>query len=154
LKDNGDGTITDAETGLMWEKKDQSGSLHDQSNEYIWSSSGTAPDGPLFTTFLAGLNLGAGFAGHTDWRIPTIAELETIIDYTVFAHVAAPFNSACVASCSVTTCSCTAASGYWSSTSLVGSPFYAWGVIFAPNGLVLSGDKAAVGFARSVRGGF
>jgi len=32
--DNGDGTITDLKTGLMWEKKDQSGGIHDSSHGY------------------------------------------------------------------------------------------------------------------------
>lgn len=30
--DNGDGTITDNVTGLMWEKKDDSGGIHDKDN--------------------------------------------------------------------------------------------------------------------------
>jgi len=70
--DNGDGTITDRLTCLVWEKKDNAGGIHDLNNVYQWSSSGTAADGDLFTTFLAGLN-SAGFAGHHDWRIPTAA---------------------------------------------------------------------------------
>src|SRR5438309_9105764 len=35
--DNGNGTITDLNTGLMWEKKVQDGGLHDWSNKYEWS---------------------------------------------------------------------------------------------------------------------
>jgi hypothetical protein len=35
--DNGDGTITDTQTGLMWEKKDQAGGLHDVSGSYCWA---------------------------------------------------------------------------------------------------------------------
>ncbi len=70
--DDGDGTIADRQTCLVWEKKDNAGGIHDLNNVYRWSSSGSAPDGDLFTTFLAGLN-GPGFAGHHDWRIPTAA---------------------------------------------------------------------------------
>jgi hypothetical protein len=118
--DNGDGTITDSETGLMWEKKSRDGSLHDAKNAYTWALSynDPAPDGTLFTTFLSGLNE-SGFAGHTDWRIPTISELETIIDYTAIIgptggiSVPGPFNSLCVSSCPVTTCSCTTGDYYW-----------------------------------------
>src|SRR5205085_3257383 len=36
--DNGDGTITDDASGLMWEKKDNSGGIHDRDNEYTWST--------------------------------------------------------------------------------------------------------------------
>jgi uncharacterized protein DUF1566 len=32
--DNGDGTITDTRTGLIWEKKDQGGGLHDSNTRY------------------------------------------------------------------------------------------------------------------------
>lgn len=35
--DNGDGTITDCTTHLMWEKKDQAGGLHDYSTTYSWA---------------------------------------------------------------------------------------------------------------------
>jgi hypothetical protein len=34
--DNGDGTITDNNTGLMWEKKDNSGGIHDEGDNYTW----------------------------------------------------------------------------------------------------------------------
>ena len=57
--DNGDGTITDNNTGLMWEKKDDSGGIHDMDNAYTWS---TGPpwemDGTITTVFLAALNRG------------------------------------------------------------------------------------------------
>lgn len=57
---------------------------HDVLNLYPWSSTGTVPDGAAFTDFLARLNgnLPAGsacFAGHCDWRLPEISELQTIM---------------------------------------------------------------------------
>ena len=36
-QDNSDGTITDLNTGLMWEKKSDDGSLHDKDDLYSWS---------------------------------------------------------------------------------------------------------------------
>lgn len=36
--DNGDGTITDTRTGLMWEKKSDDGTIHDKDNVYSWGS--------------------------------------------------------------------------------------------------------------------
>jgi hypothetical protein len=158
-RDNGDGTITDADTGLMWEKKSSDGSLHDQSiNGWSWSVSGSAPDGTLFTAFLAGLNAGSGFAGHTDWRIPTIYELESIFDYgTSDPAVSAAFNSGCVQSCPVTTCSCTATGnggGYWSSTvvNISGAAFpnSVWIGVFV-DGSLNTEVKTANFYARAVR---
>jgi len=35
--DNGDGTITDTQTGLIWEKKDQAGGLHNVNTLFPWA---------------------------------------------------------------------------------------------------------------------
>ncbi len=44
--DNGDGTITDNNTGLMWEKKSDDGSIHDKDTTYTWDNAFpcTSPD--------------------------------------------------------------------------------------------------------------
>jgi uncharacterized protein DUF1566 len=156
FQDNGDGTITDTTTGLMWEKKDlgTGNPLHDRDTSYTWTAGTTAADGTLFTVFLPGLNAGTGFANHTDWRIPTIAELETITDYsTQIPAIAAAFNSNCSSPCTVTTCSCTVQqSDYWSSTTEVGGSGFAWDV-YTGNGSVQPGTKTSSLAARGVRGG-
>lgn len=70
--DNADGTITDTNTGLMWEKKveftavvigvdctDETGKCanpHNADNGYSWTASGTAFDGTIATIFLEQLN--------------------------------------------------------------------------------------------------
>ncbi len=87
--DNGDGTISDTTTGLMWEKKTPAGDggVHDVNNRYRWSDSEERPDGIAFTEFLIALNdaksndgetVTGCFANHCDWRLPQIDELKGI----------------------------------------------------------------------------
>jgi hypothetical protein len=108
--DNGDGTITDAVTGLMWEKLSDDGSIHDADAAYGW------PD--ALAVKLATLNTSPCFAGHCDWRVPNVNELISVIDYSTSAPAVPPaFNSACVPGCDVTACSCTRdLSFFWSSS--------------------------------------
>ena len=49
--DNGDGTITDTQTGLMWEKLRDDGSIHDKDNSYTWANA--------FAVKIAALNAAA-----------------------------------------------------------------------------------------------
>ena len=162
--DNGDGTITDNNTGLMWEKKDDSGGIHDKDNTYTWCGGSCGltfgMDGTITTTFLATLN--GGFAGYTDWRIPNVKELQGIINYERVLHsVDSTFDqSATCTGCtdvSSTTCSCTAPSNYWSSTTYGdglcrGCGLFAWFVSFA-DGSVNADGKPAAFHVRAVRGG-
>ena len=107
--DNGDGTITDARTGLMWEKLSDDDSIHDKDSTYTWAEA--------LATKVATLNGGGGFAGYTDWRVPNVNELQSIVNYgAVNPSVSPAFNTGCVPSCTVTSCSCTRSSYYWSSS--------------------------------------
>src|SRR5262249_43617125 len=147
--DNGDGTITDNNTGLMWEKQSDDGSIHDKDNAYTWADA--------VAVHIAGLNAGAGFAGHTDWRLPNVKELQSIVNYqNVNPTVSPAFNTGCVASCTVLTCSCTAAGItplYWSSTSFAVSPAaFAWSMDFS-TGIVFQNGKSDTFHVRAVRGG-
>jgi hypothetical protein len=69
--DNGDGTITDNTTGLVWEKLTDDGSIHDVNRTSNW-------DGAF--SRIATLNA-ANFAGHGDWRLPNVNELQSLVDY-------------------------------------------------------------------------
>ena len=60
--DNGDGTITDNVTGLMWgQNQSESGMMWDDAKQYCED-----------------LNLG----GHNDWRLPTLKELWSIRNFS------------------------------------------------------------------------
>lgn len=154
--DNGDGTVCDHQTGLMWEMKNASDDTpdftnpHDVDNRYTWTitsdGDNTNPDGTAFTDFLARLNGEiAGSApseqlgGHSDWRLPTSAELQTIVDCNFSPCINPVFGP-------------TTADLYWSSTSFTIPPANAWGVNFN-NGVVGGGNKDGDFHVRAVRGG-
>lgn len=61
FKDNGDGTVSDTATGLMWQQDDTSSTN--------WEDAVSTCEAT--TT-----------AGHSDWRLPDIKELQSILDYT------------------------------------------------------------------------
>ncbi|MDV7139767.1 DUF1566 domain-containing protein [Maribacter sp. TH_r10] len=60
--DNGDGTVSDHATGLMWQKADD----------------GVARDWEEALAYAENLEL----ATHSDWRLPNAKELQSIVDYT------------------------------------------------------------------------
>lgn len=145
FQDNGDGTITDANTGLMWEKKDDAGGLHDKDNVYDWA---TATGSWINDINTEG---GIGFAGRSDWRAPTVEELLSIVDYSRHDPAIDPaFNSGCAPSCTVTACSCTGAPAYWTASSTASSPgANAWNI--DKNGFVDGNPKTSMLLIRAVR---
>lgn len=74
LTDNGDGTISDNSTGLMWEKCTQG-----LSGTNCETGTATAMNFNLATSTCAAATTG----GYTDWRVPNINELGTIADFSV-----------------------------------------------------------------------
>lgn len=138
--DNGDGTITDDRLGLVWERKGDDDSSQDW---YTWAGASTAHVATLNAT---------SFAGHDDWRLPTIAELQTLIRLGPSPAVAPEFDVACVPGCTALTCSCTVASGaYWSATTLADDPALAWEAVGF--GYLSTDNKGLNWYVRAVRGG-
>ena len=67
-------------------------------NTYTWTAGGGDFDGTITTEFLAALNAGSGFAGHTDWRIPNITEIESLRNFGARIPAAfSEFNTDCAA---------------------------------------------------------
>lgn len=66
--DNGDGTVTDIATGLMWVK------------DIVAAGLGS----PLYWYDAIDACENLNYAGHNDWRLPNINELMSIIDHSKF----------------------------------------------------------------------
>jgi hypothetical protein len=74
LTDNGDGTVTDTKTGLMWkqcsEGQSGAGCATGSAATYTWQAA---------LTQAQTVNT-AGFASHNDWRLPNVKELRSITE--------------------------------------------------------------------------
>jgi hypothetical protein len=90
---NGDGTVTDYDTGLEWEQKTGEpafldfpgmcavGDVHCVNDAYSITDFRQFPS-RLNTRVTTGQPTPPTFAGRDDWRLPTLAELSTILDPT------------------------------------------------------------------------
>ena len=63
--DNGDGTITDRATGLMWSQADDGGQGMNWQDALAWVEQMNAEN----------------YLGYDDWRLPDAKELQSIVDY-------------------------------------------------------------------------
>lgn len=153
--DDGNGTVTDNSTGLVWEKKTDDGGVHDKDNTYSWSTGDNSFNGTAASVFLATLNTSPCFVGHCDWRLPTIVELGGqeasgtatggIVDLTAPGCTS---GSPCINAIFGPTLS----GFYWSSSTWQSDPGVAWGVFFN-YGNVVGSDKTFGRFVRAVRDG-
>jgi hypothetical protein len=118
--DNGDGTVTDSTTGLMWSKDNVGDSELNHADA---------------TKACADLKL----AGHSDWRLPTRAELLTLVDDT--RHQPA-IDVGAFPSCK--------SGWYWSATAAAWNAACAWLVHF-DHGAAYDANRSSKAFVRAVR---
>ncbi len=87
--------VLDNHTGLMWEVKTTDGGLQDHNHRYTWfnpdeqtngghpgtRNGGNCKESECDTlSYTAAIN-SRGLCGHKDWRLPTMVELQSIVDY-------------------------------------------------------------------------
>jgi len=107
----GDGAVVlDHRTGLYWARCSVGQKLVDNycaglANRYTWDQANT---------------LQSNLAGNGDWRLPTVEELQALVEYRVFNPAIDPnaFPN-------------TPPSNFWSSSEAAYDAFYAWTVHFA-----------------------
>ena len=100
LTDNGNGTVTDSGTRLMWQQG--------ESSEMTWEAALTYCEGLVLPT-----------SGYTDWRLPNHKELLSLVDDTR--------NNPSI---NTTKFPAATTSFYWSSTTVAGGTSAAWYVGF------------------------
>ncbi|KJU83032.1 secreted protein containing DUF1566, partial [Candidatus Magnetobacterium bavaricum] len=128
--DNGNQTVTDNLTGLMWTK-----------NAYL---PGTYKTWQGALDYVASMNTGAGTYGYTDWRLPNINELESLVN----AEQASPatwLNSQGFTNVQ--------SLSYWSSTSHAINTSNAWLVSMGEAGIGAASKSNYDGYVWSVRSG-
>lgn len=131
--DNGDGTVTDEASGLQWKRCSEGQSW----NGATCTGSATAH------TWRGALQLAdaASYAGRSDWRLPNVKELASIVEQACYDPAIDPgiFPG-------------TPSYVFWSSSPDASDAGFAWGVLF--NYGDGGGDgKGDGGRVRLVRGG-
>lgn len=134
--DNTDGTITDNATGLMWQKcSDGQDSLTcaGAANSFLFDD-GNGNGSPAIN-YCEGLSL----ATHTDWHLPNIKQLQSIVDY---GNVDPAIDTNYFPN--------TSSANYWSSTAYEYSTISVWIADF-DDGSVDYDGMGASHFVRCVR---
>ena len=112
--DHGDGTVTDKITKLMWKQCSEG-----QSGTDCSGGTATTKTWQVALQVPANINTQGGFAGYSDWRLPNIKELKSLVERRCFlpAINATHFPN-------------TKSSLYWSSSPHANFSSYAWSVYF------------------------
>ncbi len=141
FQNNGNGTISDAATGLMWQQTDN-GSGIDWEHALAYAQTQN----------------NANYLDHNDWRLPNSKELQSLVDYTRSPYATNPANVGPAINALFSCTKIINAGGkadypfYWTSTSAIpnanGTYAYAWHVAF---GLADNGSGEDLHGAGAVR---
>ncbi|MDD3518625.1 MAG: DUF1566 domain-containing protein [Chromatiales bacterium] len=137
FNDNGDGTVTDDVTGLIWDKCSWG-----QSNDTDCSTGSASTHTWADALGVAVTANAANYKGFNDWRLPNRTELESLVDIT----------KATDPTIDVTAFPNTPSSWYWTSTTYAPGPANAWRVLF-DSGYTSAGGKSVTSRVRLVRSG-
>ncbi len=139
--DNGDGTITDSTTGLVWDKCSR-GQVWDNTTPPGTCTGAVSQHGWAAALAEARAANSASHRGHADWRLPNRTELESLVKIESFAPaIDGTFFPG------------TAPLAYWTSTTHAPNPAGAWVVTFSDGGTYANGYKSDSFRVRLVRSG-
>lgn len=122
--DNGDGTVTDSETGLMW-----------TTDANLFSTTKTWQEAIDYCKNLS-------IEGYSGWRLPSVKELLSLIDYATY-NPALPADHPFLN---------VQPSYYWSSTAYASNPYCAWVVGMWYGGVDFDGKSYYYYYVWPVRG--
>ena len=131
FKDNGNGTVTDNLTGLIWTQNADCPGLKTWANAVTFCNT--------LSSGICGLTDGSS---PGDWRLPHVKELHSLIDFGAY-------NPALPSGRLFTNVHYSA---YWSSTTYADDTSFAWRVSFG-SGYVGYGNKSNSYYVLAVRGG-
>ena len=151
--DNGNGTITDNGTGLMWATDGNLINTWDAAHNPDFDQDGTFGDGQVTwqhaLDFIAAMNAGTytNF-GYTDWRLPNVKELQSIINYGNWSPA---IGESTVGGSGTGAPFTRTQNFYFSSTTYASATTGVWYVAFGYGGIGDDGDKTDNFYVRPVR---
>jgi hypothetical protein len=133
FSENGDGSVTDTGTGLVWQKCSRG-----QNTDATCTGTATKTTWSLALLHCKNLSIGS-----RTWRLPNVNELRSLLNPAIYSNFVPNIDSTSFPS--------TVADKYWSSSTVTGSASLAYFVDFSGGGQH-SQNKVTAAFVRCVSG--